>query len=525
MKNKHKEDILPLLKSKEGVEVEFKSARGGFPNSFWETFSAFANTNGGVIVLGISEKEGRLMPDGLTEEQVRRHKKNFWDSAHNKGKVSATMLAEGDVTEIEVDEGKVIVFHIPRASYDIRPVYLNNNPLENTYKRNHEGDYHCTEVEVRQMFSDAHHATLPFDNQILTNFSMDDIDIPTLRGYRQRFMLKKEKHPWNELDDFAFLCKLGAYRINRETGEEGFTRAGILMFGKGNSITDESCAPWYFVDYQEKMSDDPIQRWSDRIYPDGTWESNLYQYFFRVYNKLSQSLPTPFQLEGGTRIEETTGQIAIREALVNALVHCNYAGQGNIVITREKDKITFRNPGCMLISVEDFYTGNQSLCRNPILQKFFVYLGFGEKAGSGADYILKGCSDNQWNRPEIKESVQPDTVTITFLLNDSKGNVSPVIPSCPKSVLSLSQVCPKLNPSKESYAMGVLTALYIDNTLSMPSLMEKVGRKNRSRFKQDILSPLIEAGLVEWTVKDKPNSSKQAYRLTEKGRALFSQGE
>lgn len=529
MKLENKNDILQLVNNSENVEVEFKSAKGGLPESFWETFSAFANTNGGVIVLGVKEKDGKFIPDGLTDEQIKIYKKRFWDCAHNKEKVSATMLTERDVTEAEMEESKLLVFRIPRASYDIRPVYLSKNPFGNTYKRNHEGDYHCTDVEVRQMFSDAHHTTLPFDNQILPNYTINDIDIPSLKGYRQRFSLRKENHPWNELDDMAFMIKLGVYRIDRETGEEGFTRAGILMFGKTESITDQACTPWFFVDYQEKMSNDPHQRWTDRIYPDGTWEANLYQFFFRVYNKLTQTLPVPFQLDGVTRQDETTAHIAVREALANSLVHCNYAMQGNIVVTRTMEQIAFRNPGCMLISIEDFYAGSQSLCRNPIIQKFFIQLGIGEKAGSGADFIVKGWEDNKWDRPQLMEKVQPDVVTLTFLLKEVDSNsLSPVCPKsvpslspvCPQFVPSLSQVCPKLEQVNEEEAKIVLYSLLTDN-FSISTLMVKVGEKNKNRFRQGVLTPLIEAELIEPTIKDKPTSSKQTYRLTDKARELM----
>lgn len=516
-----KTEVLQLIAHSENAEVEFKSAKGGLPESFWETFSAFANTNGGLIVLGVKEKEGQFISDGLTDEQIKTYKKRFWDCAHNKEKVSATMLTERDVMTVETDDAKLLVFRVPRASYDIRPVYLSKNPFGNTYKRNHEGNYHCTDAEVRQMFSDAHHTTLPFDNQILPNYTMDDIDMPSLKGYRQRFSLKKANHPWNELDDFAFMSKLGVYRVDRETGEEGFTRAGILMFGKTESITDQACAPWYFVDYQEKTGDNPQQRWTDRIYPDGTWEANLYQYFFRVYNKLAQTLPVPFLLDGITRQDETTAHVAVREALANTLVHCNYAVQGNIVVTRSLERIIFRNPGCMLVSVEDFYEGNQSLCRNPILQKFFIQLGIGEKAGSGADFIVRGWLDNKWGRPQLEEKVQPDVVTLTFQLKEKETDTNSLSPVCPQSVPSLSSVCPQLECANEESAKEVLMLLLTDN-LAISTLMERVGEKNKNRFRQGILNPLIRAGLIEPTVKDKPNSSKQAYRLTDKAKELMS---
>lgn len=89
----------------------------------------------------------------------------------------------------------------------------------------------------------------------------------------------------------------------------------------------------------------------------------------------------------------------------------------------------------MLISVEDFYAGSQSLCRNPILQKFFIQLGIGEKAGSGADFIVKGWQNNQLARPLLEEKVQPDVVTLTFQLGESKNSTN--------VIQSLSQVCPK----------------------------------------------------------------------------------
>lgn len=504
--------------------------KGGLPESFWESFSAFANTNGGIIVLGAKEKNGVFSFDGLTKEQITTYKKRFWDCAHNKEKVSATMLTERDVVEGKTEEGHYLAFRVPRAAYDIRPVYLTPNPIGNTYKRNHKGDYHCTDAEVREMFADAHHATKPFDNNILTNYSWDDIDMATFRAYRQRFFSRKETHPWNDLDDLTFLIKIGGYRIDRETGTEGFTRAGILMLGKTESITDEACTPWYFPDYQEKLSDSADVRWSNRIYPDGTWEANIYQFFFRVYNQLSQTIPTPFKLEGVVRTDETPAHVAIREALVNLLVHSSYAEQGNIVVIRELDKITMRNPGRMLISVEDFYAGGHSLCRNPVIQKMFMLLGYGEKAGSGADYIVKGWEENQWARPQIEERVQPDTVCLTLELESevvdnapganteqtkNEGDLSPAVPSCPQLVPSLSPVCPQLKQEYLEKAAKVVLALK-DGDKAISTLMVIAKEKNKNRFRQQVLSPLMEGGVIEQTIKDVPNSPKQKYHLIEK---------
>lgn len=72
-----KSRIKALISQGENSEIEFKSARGGFPGSFWESYSAFANTNGGTIVLGVTEKDNRFSFDRLSEETIVRYKRIF----------------------------------------------------------------------------------------------------------------------------------------------------------------------------------------------------------------------------------------------------------------------------------------------------------------------------------------------------------------------------------------------------------------------------------------------------------------
>lgn len=78
-------DIQPilerLLQDKESSEIEFKSAAGGFPKSFWETYSSFANTNGGAIIFGVKEKAGEFYLDGLTNEQIEKYKHDFFNTS------------------------------------------------------------------------------------------------------------------------------------------------------------------------------------------------------------------------------------------------------------------------------------------------------------------------------------------------------------------------------------------------------------------------------------------------------------
>ena len=147
-----KEYIDSLVQENESVEIEFKSAKGGFPNSFWETYSAFANTEGGTIVLGIKEKGRTVHIEGLDKEQLHEYKTRFWRDVNNKQVINQNLLKEENVKEGEYQGKGLLVFSIPRATRTERPVHKAQNPLNgNTFKRNYEGDYRCTDQEVRRM--------------------------------------------------------------------------------------------------------------------------------------------------------------------------------------------------------------------------------------------------------------------------------------------------------------------------------------------------------------------------------------
>ena len=505
-----KDKIRDLLKCTEGTVVEYKTARGGFPESFWESFSAFATTDGGIILLGVKEdKNKRPVVDGLTEQEAIGLKKKFWDMAHNPQKVSDPLLEDKDAYVLDLEgEGWVLVCDVPRAAYDRRPVFLNGRPYGNTFKRRHEGDYHCTDEEVRQMFADANLKNGSTDARILKGYTMDDIDLGTLHKYRKAYDNRHENHPWSELSDIEFLKKVEAWRKDRATGEEGFTVAGIMMFGKTQSVTDQECMPWFFPDYREHLGDTEGERWSDRIYPDGTWEVNVYQFFTLVFQKLSKLLPKPFRLasDGVTRLEYSPAHTAVREALANALIHAQHNSKGNIVVDSWSDRIVMSNPGSMLVSVDEFYEGQHSVCRNPLLQKMFVFIGVGEKAGSGADVIVKGWEDQKWTKPVIEEHSEPDRVEIVMRMVKAK---------------KISKDTSK-DTSRIQVGEQVLRLIRVlMDEMSVREMMEKLELKNRSKFVLNYLNPALEEGVVAMTQPDSPKSPTQKYYLTELGKALI----
>lgn len=411
-----------LIADKESEEIEFKSAKGGFPRSFWETYSAFANTEGGTIVLGVKEKNGSFSSDNLTEETVVKYKKVFWDNVNNPNTISRCLLKNSDVKTIKYQDSWLLLFYIPMADRTERPVYRTQNAKNGTYKRGYEGDYLCASNEVNRMFADAD-ITTPPDSRILTGFSMDDIDNESMQQYRQLFNLSNPNHPWNVLTDFEFLRKLGGYRTDRKTGKEGFTLAGILMLGKTHAITDNECVPNFFLDYRHYDDEQTLKgRWIDRVYPDGTWEANLFQFYRRIAPKLYKFVPAPFVLSGDTRIDESEAQVSLREAFINSLIHADYSVNASLSILKYSNQIVFSNPGTLLISRQQYYKGGESVCRNKALQTMFMMLGKAEKAGSGVDKILKGWEKQYWKKPSLSFKYQPDKVELSMSIESLLSN-------------------------------------------------------------------------------------------------------
>ncbi len=397
----------------ENFEIEYKSGKDGFPKELWKSYSAFANTNTGFIIIGIKESKNGLIIEGLSDEQIESYKKEFWNNCNNPNTVSRNLLTNEDIKVTSYKDKKLLIIKIPFASRTERPVFLTRNPFGNTYKRNHEGDYRCTDDEVKRMLADSA-SELKRDSLILEGFGIKDLDPTSIRQFRQLFASSNAGHPWLVLEELDLLRKIGAYRKDRKTKEEGLTVAGLLMFGKDESIRDQDVVPNYFPDFRERLSIDKNIRWSDRIYPDGTWECNLLQFYLRVWPKLIATLPKPFQLDEDRRIDEAPTHIALREAFVNTLVHTDYSLSGNIIIELESDKFVFSNPGTLLVSLHQYYAGGISECRNPALQLMFMLIGRAEKAGSGVDKIMSGWKSSLWRSPFIELESQPDRVKLTM---------------------------------------------------------------------------------------------------------------
>ena len=144
-----------LNKYKENTRIEAKQATGGLPHSIWETYSAFANTSGGVILLGVAEnkKDKRLYPVDLPDPN--RLVAQFWDGINDKRNVSANLLKKDDVTVETVDGKEIVVICVRKAKRCERPIYIGNNPKTGSYYRSGEADLRFTPEQVEKLLREA----------------------------------------------------------------------------------------------------------------------------------------------------------------------------------------------------------------------------------------------------------------------------------------------------------------------------------------------------------------------------------
>ena len=149
-------DFTQISHYRENNRLEAKLATGGLPHSIWETYSAFANSYGGVILLGVEELsdhslrvQGLLDAQGMVEELIA--------GLDDPAVVSANLLQEEDIQILHVDGGDIVAITVPMAQQDQLPVYIGGNLRRGSYRRSGDGDYHCTQAELNAMLGGRSH--------------------------------------------------------------------------------------------------------------------------------------------------------------------------------------------------------------------------------------------------------------------------------------------------------------------------------------------------------------------------------
>ena len=524
-------DITNLSKYEKNNRIEVKRAKGGLPNSLWETYSAFANTDGGIILLGVDEKENHtLVVTGV--EDVHKMKVDFWNDINNKQKISLNILTERRVSSKTIEGKDILCVEVPKADRRHRPIYVGNDPMRGTYRRGFEGDYLCAKEEVAAMYRDSSDTSI--DQKVLTTIDTEVFDMDTVHRYRNRFAQFHPTHIWIDDDDELFLRHIGAIALSEEDTKFHPTCAGLLMFGHEYDIVREY--PHYFLDYQEKESNET--RWIHRFTSSsGDWSGNLYDFFFRVYPRITADLPVPFVTKGMDRQDDTPLHLALREVLLNSIAHADFYSRQGIVIVKGRNRMTFANPGDIRIGLQTALAGGVSDPRNETVMKMFSLIDVGERAGSGIPDFMSTWLKHFGTSPVYTITHNPERTLLTISVAESgltvhhkeqKSGLRNGLTT--QNSAELSNSLAKLSETIDNDAILLINNMLCNHysstelleVLNSARTQQELSKRSLRTFVSTTLKMMIDAGLLAPLYPKTPHHPKQKYYLTEQGKTMLA---
>ena len=397
------EELLERLESVEWDDIEFKAAKTAAPKSALATVSAFANTGGGHIVMGVSEVDDALKITGV--EKVDKVQREFTSLLRDQKKISLAFSV--DPTVHHIDGKTMICFYIPEARRGDKPVYLDGD-IAKTYIRRGAENCRCTRTELSEFVRNDGGPS--YDSQVIDIDPESFFDAGDLRWYRAR-LESKRTYADADIDDMEFL-KTWGFLVEKD-GRFMPTRAAVFILGKQSIILQH--LPRMVVDLQWhncKASEHTIgDEWTDREIV----ETNLVRSWKAILNFIDKHVETPYEVDAKTlhRIDNERRNVSFREAAVNLLIHQDY-GKANRdpVIRVFKDGIDFYNPGNAFASREDLVGQVEREHRNPKIVTAFERIGLSDQRGGGLKKIFEDWREFRYFPPEIEN----DKGDMTFRL-------------------------------------------------------------------------------------------------------------
>ncbi len=467
------------IPSGESETVEFKTS---FDREVVETLAAFANAKGGKVFVGISDN-GKVAGVQVNKETIPT-----WI---NQTKQLTAQALIPDAETFSLKGKQVVILSVPESP--IKPVSSKGR----YYKRIKNANHKLSVSEVVNMHLRTFNSS--WDYHMDEYHTEKDISLAKVQNFIERVNLNKEK---SLMDDP--LTVLQKFELMRE-GK--ITYACFLLFMAGESF----------------ISTIELGRFqTEIIIKDGaTLKADLFSEVEGVMDFIKKHINKAYIITGRPQREERWDYPldALREIVINAIIHRDYTSTADSIIKVFDDKIQFFNPGGLPegITIEKLLKGNYvSNARNKKVAEVFKAAGLIERYGSGINRILKAFKAYGLPPPEFKEMTPGFMVTVYKAVPTVTAEVTPqVTPEVAPQVAE--QVGTRLALSR--HQVEILRKCLIETGIT--KLMSIAGRTDRTKFRHQVLYPLIEAGLLEMTIPDKPTSSKQKYRLTDEGRKIL----
>lgn len=480
-------DITKLADLPESKTLEFKRDASSL-DSILKAVIAFANTAGGIVLIGV-EDDGTIV--GLNNPGKEQEK--IVNSIANRIKP----FLSPDFSIITVKDKQVLVIQV---DYIPAPYYLaDKGEAAGVYVRLGNTNRAVSEEVVSEIKRAAHHPffdKIPCDNTTESDLDMDLIHRTFAKHHIQI--------------DTAKLLSIG---ILVQKGKRVVaSNAGVILFGKPDvrqqffPFAEVRCARFAGTTRAEFI---------DRLDIEGGILSAIEEVpkFIRRNTKMAgkfgamrrQDIPE-YPVDG------------IREALTNALVHANYEITGTrFFIAIYDDKLEIQNPGIMPpgMSIDQFKAG-VSRIRNPVIARVFGELDLIEEWGSGYKRIKESCQKNGYPEPMWEE--YGTVMRVTFYPHSDIATQIDASETGRHQVGTKSATSqhPVIEKELDFDTAAQKLSVFCAKARTMNEMVNFLGWKDRAKFRKRFIDPLIEKGIIEMTIPDKPQSSNQRYVATHK---------
>ena len=459
-----------LLALGEGFTVEFKRS---LRSDLGREICAFANAAGGVILLGVDD-------DG-TVRSVEGHNRL-------KSQVQSIARSADPPISVEVESmGEVLAVRV--SAQRSKPYSFGGK----FFIREGASSQQMSRDEIREFFFAE--GVIHFDESPCRRFSLDsDLDDDTWAVFRRRAKIPDHMEPRTALENLDLLA-----------GDGRITNAGAWLLAKNirkfHASGHLSCALFFgttkteILDRRDFLGD---------VYSmiDGamTWVRSKINVRYIITGSVNRQERPELPLD------------AIREAVVNAVAHRDYRSKANVQVCLFHDRLEVVSPGGLPAGITEAELGVKSVPRNPLLFGLLHRMDAVEQIGSGIRRIRGLC--REWGVPVPVIEVSEHWVTVTFRRPALAGEGSDATSEGP----GRDQVGTKSGPSRDQVAI-LRKAL---SERPMTELMAVIERTNRTKFRNQVLRPLLDAGWIEMTIPGKPTSRKQRYRTTAAGRDVLA---
>jgi ATP-dependent DNA helicase RecG len=403
-------ELLELLNTTDELDyIEAKQSRK-LGKSVLETVCAYVNTPGigsGFILCGVTNDQQSLFP-AYTVSGIENPDQFQSDLATQCATLFNRPIRPNISVEI-IGGLAVVVITVEEAGAGMKPLFFKAQGLpRGAYIRSGSTDQRCTEEDLEAFYSDREF----YDASFVDRTSMEDIDPDALARYRT---LRRNTNPEAielTLSDQELLLSLNCLA---DDGSQRLTVTGLLVFGKSTSLRRKF--PMQRVDYIRV----PGNQWMadpDNRFSSVDMRGSLISLAFRAVDAMYSDLPKQFALEEGAiqAQSRTIPAQALREAVVNALMHRNYRVSGPIQLIRYDNRIEIINPGFSL-KPESQLGEMGSRLRNPSIAAIFHETNLAETKGSGIRVMRQLMKAGEFAPPTFFSNRENNQFTSRLLLH------------------------------------------------------------------------------------------------------------